>query len=614
MAEGSSASMPDLTGQYDVAIGGLGFRLRISDETPYERATAQFKREQVDQSASYGDHSLLGMWTVGQMSFHKGAGIRFYDSDDELTHHRFLESDRLDPFTQPGEVRLSAASSAVTGSYGSLTWGGTGNGFSAVVDGGVFNFVRNSTVYTYTPTAGTVTHAAAGPTNSFVATTSNKIEKVATGVAATPAANAIYTHSQAWNGLWYAKDRLWAVDSTGSFYHLAPSPAAPPVAVSSSDLVFKAGDGWGDEWCLAATPGPVVVANGSRVYAVAVADDGKVPALSGPIQVAELPIGEVVKGMSYYLGFLVLATSRGIRVGVVADNGTVTYGPLLVEWTTTAAGTTLAPHGSSVYVAGVSGTLGSTVPTVYRVELAQQIGDTLEFAWAVEGTSLFTGSPSSFGLMTSAGTAVQFYGGTQLHQWTPGEQSASSGTLTTAFHRMGTLEPKKFHTVSVRVAGPGGTIQVSKILADGTSVSLYTIDVSQTDGETITMGAGGPVEMVGLKFTLTKSGSDCPVLLGYQLKAMPAPKRQRLIRLPLMLHDVEQRGPTRPTGHYGSAWERLSELEQMEETGGMFLYQDFRTGEAAEVYIESIEHRGTTPSGRRDSGFGGVVFLTLRKL
>jgi hypothetical protein len=82
----------------------------------------------------------------------------------------------------------------------------------------------------------------------------------------------------------------------------------------------------------------------------------------------------------------------------------------------------------------------------------------------------------------------------------------------------------------------------------------------------------------------------------------------------LALYDTERASSGRTSGHPGDAWERLSALEDMEASGGTFTFYDFRTGEAGECYIESVEHQGSTPSGRQDSGFGGIVYLVIRKL
>ena len=603
--------MPDTGHGYDVAIGGLGFKLKISDQSPYERATAQFRKDQFDSSSTYGDQSLVGYWTRGQFSFHKGAGVRYYETlDGETVLNRFRESDGIDPFTA-GEVTLQPAwtQTTTTATFTSLTYGGSGNGFIALLDNAVLKYATSLTGATssYAPTAGTVTHATTGPLCAYVATSSNKIERV--GIAAgAPASGAIYTHSTTFNGIFYAKDRLFAVDSTGVWYQLSPNPTAPPVAIAAGDKVFTAGDGWDSAWCLADTPGPVLIGNGSRVYSVTVATDGTVPTLSGPIQVAELPTGEVLRGMVYHLGFLAMATSAGVRIGVVADNGNVTYGPLLIEWDSAAQGTTLARRGSSVFVAG-----GST-PALYQIDLAQQIGSGLEFGW-VKHTNPYVGTPSKSGAFTYGGTTiVTWYSTAAKHE---GSNLAASGSLTTGYHRFGTLELKKFQTVKVRVSGSAGTVVVYKVMSDGSEVSMLTLDVSTTEGEDITLSTDTPLEVIGLKFVLNRDGTDAtlgPTLLGYQLRALPAPKRQRMIRLPVMLMDVERRSPTRSVGYEGSAWDRLEALEGMEQSGGTFIYQDFRTGEAGTVYIESIEHRGVTPPGKQSDGFGGVVWLTLRKL
>jgi len=610
LPSGSGSTLPDTGLGYDVAIGGLGFKLKISDDSPYERATAQFRKDQFDSSDSYGDQSLLGYWTEGEFSFHKGAGITYRDSSDPTTANRFKDGEGVKPFTL-GEVTLQKEwGTATAGAFASITFGGSGNGFLALLDSGVLKHATSLTGATtsYAPTAGTVTHAATGPLCAYVATTSSKIERV--GIAAgAPASGAIYTHTANFNGIFYAKDRLWAVDVNGVWYQLAPNPTAPPVAIAAGDKVFTAGDGWDSKWCLADTPGPVLIGNGGRIYSVTLnASTGAVPSMSGPVQVAELPTGEAIRSMAYHLGFLVLGTTAGIRVGIVDSQGQVTYGPLLAEWTATGV-VTIARRGSSAFVAG-----GSS-PALYEVNLAQQIGDGLEFAW-VKHASPFTGTPTAYGSFTWAGSTLVSYQDAAAKYETA--NLTATGSLQTGYHRFGTLEPKQFHTVRVRLGGGGGSVTIGRVMSDGSEVSLYTFDVgtTSTDDE-IALGLSTPLEMVGLKFTLNRSGTDAtkgPILFGYQLRALPAPKRQRLIRLPLMLMDVERRGTTRANGYEGSAWDRLSALEDMERSGGVFQFQDFRTGEAGTCYIESIEHRGITPPGRQNDGFGGAVFLTIRKL
>ena len=605
----AGATLSDTGLGHDIAIGGLGFKLAISDERKYERATAQFRKDQYDTGTTYGDQSLLGYWTRGQFSFHKGAGVRYYEAEDQAVLNRFYSGEGVKPFT-PGEVSLQREwGIATTGSFTGITFGGAGSGYLALLDAGVLKYATSLTGPTtsYVPVAGTVTHAAVGPLCAYVATTSATIERVGIAPGA-PGSGAIYTHSANFNGIFYAKDRLWAVDVNGVWYQLAPNPTAPPVAIAAGSKVFTAGDGWDTKWCLADTPGPVLIGNGGRIFSVTLdPSTGAVPAMSGPVQVAELPTGESIRAMAYGLGFLVLATTAGVRVAVVDAQGQVTYGPPLVEWTATGVAT-IARRGSSAFVSG-----GST-PALYEVNLSQQVGDGLEFGW-VKHANPFSGAPTKYGSFTWAGTTLVSYQDTAAKYET--DSLTPTGTLQTGFHRFATLEPKQFQSVKVRVGGTGGSIVVSKVLSDGSVVSLLTLDVSQATAEEITLSMSTPAEMVGLQFDLSRSGTDAtkgPTLLGYQLRALPAPKRQRLIRIPVLLMDVERRGVTQSVGHTDGAWERLQALEDMEQSGGTFQFQDLRTGEAGTVYIESIEHAGTTPPGKQSTGFGGYVFLTLRKL
>lgn len=52
----------------------------------------------------------------------------------------------------------------------------------------------------------------------------------------------------------------------------------------------------------------------------------------------------------------------------------------------------------------------------------------------------------------------------------------------------------------------------------------------------------------------------------------------------------------------------------MEVSGGTFQFCDYRTGETGEAFIESIEFKGGTSPSAKGEGFGGILYLTLRKL
>src|SRR5690348_5347343 len=82
---GSSARAQDTGQGYDFSIGNLLFNVASDDQNPYERATAQFRKDQIDTTPTPGDQSLTGYWLRGQFSFHKGAGVRYYEVEGATT-------------------------------------------------------------------------------------------------------------------------------------------------------------------------------------------------------------------------------------------------------------------------------------------------------------------------------------------------------------------------------------------------------------------------------------------------------------------------------------------------------------------------------------------------
>src|SRR5690606_936590 len=105
-----------------------------------------------------------------------------------------------------------------------------------------------------------------------------------------------------------------------------------------------------------------------------------------------------------------------------------------------------------------------------------------------------------------------------------------------------------------------------------------------------------------------------PVLLGYQLRALPVPRRQRMIRMPLLLVDNMISRAGQRLAKRASARDALFELEALEAAQAVVEFEDYRTGETGEAFIESVEFDNRTPSSKQESGFGGTAFVTLRVL
>ena len=67
-------------------------------------------------------------------------------------------------------------------------------------------------------------------------------------------------------------------------------------------------------------------------------------------------------------------------------------------------------------------------------------------------------------------------------------------------------------------------------------------------------------------------------------------------------------------GYEGSAWQRMQQLESVENLGDTIRVEDFRTGESYIGLIEEIDFANRTPTDKRFSGFGGILVATIRSV
>lgn len=416
-----------------------------------------------------------------------------------------------------------------------------------------------------------------------------------------------------WAGVWWAKGRLWAVDDDGRWYTL--STIGGSVATSAAFWVSGQVGGW----TLAESPSAVYLGAGVDVYAVSIGTDGSVPTINAPVVAATLPAAETLSYLAYYLGHLILTSNAGVRVGIPSTNGDLVYGPLVIEGNF-AGVNTVAARGTTVIIPGASGDSPETV--LHTLDLKNTVTD-LEPAWS-RLASLGTAAVAS-GAIYGADNVLYAWGTDVLYA---ASALAGEGSLTTGYHRFGTLDRKHFATVLVRAAGDGGTVKVYRVDADGTETQLSVIDpaedpaltqidVATLKDATFDIGLTGPVERIALKFVLTRDAVDStlgPELLGYQIKALPAPVRQRLIKWPLLVMDKVKDRNRVDHGRRGAAWELWRDLEALEEEDALVTYTDHRTGETGQAFIESTELQTETPSQGASTGFGGVGYLTLRRV
>jgi hypothetical protein len=704
---------------YDVAIGGLPFFLLNSDDSPYRRVTAQYRKQQIDQSREPGEQTLTGWWLRSQCSFHYGQGIKFFEPiQDESLRFQYTESKGIDVWTKGQATLLKSCDSqhVVTGGIqtngrpwqyarsiqwdkSSITYNGvllsdeydvdkvfpkitvsitnkarTTNvatlttsavhglctGMEIVITGvdatfnGTYRItgVPTTTTFTYTTaTSGTVASTPVSPAGTGVAEVIHFVDynsgadypvfaicddgvnaywvtnrlvganqrltvykKPLTGDSTTAETQMFQSNTVATTNavMEYTKERI-IMCVNDSVYEFPTNQSSMPTAVYThrdQDHIFTS----------VTSSGAAIYISGysgiqSNIYKFTLTTAGAMPTLTSAITAAELPVGEIVFKIAYYLGNLAIGTNQGMRMADASQlDGSITYGALIFE-----SDQPVYDFGfRDRYIWAASGVEGQVGVT--RVDMGQPLGN-LQFPYAYD----LYDPADTLGHYT---TACAFLGDTNRLAFcnagngTDGTiyiESASTllaeGSLRTGYVRYNTLELKIFKLMQARVDTTNGGLNIDSIdYAD----NFYRIGTFAQEASVPEVNINYPQasqEYLGFQFTLTRSTTDVtkgPLFTGYQIKALPAIPRQRLIQYPLSCFDHESDHFGVEVGYEGAAYVRMSQLENIENVGDTIRVEDFRTGESYIGLIEELDFRNATPSDKRFTGYGGLLLVTIR--
>jgi hypothetical protein len=410
----------------------------------------------------------------------------------------------------------------------------------------------------------------------------------------------------------YVKERI-VMCANDKVYEFSSSASALPTAVythGDQDHIFTSITASGSAIYVAGYSGLQ-----SNIYKFTLNTAGVMPTLTSAITAAEMPTGEVIYKIYYYLGYMVIGTSKGIRVATVADDGSITYGPLVVH--TEQPAYDFAARDNYVWAAtNVNGK-----PGVTRIDLSQEI-EPLRFAYA---NDLYYNEDQN-----RYTTSCAFIAGTERLSFTTSNNGSDgtvyiedastlteTGYITTGFIRYATVEKKYFKLIKPRFNTPMfGTCVISTKEVDGDTNSIITIAGSTPALNTdLATNISSPQEELAFKFTLGRDTTDTtkgPVFDGYQVKSLPAVVRARQLTIPLVNYDFETDRYGIQNGYETRAWDRLQALESLEAAGDTVIIQDFTTGEQITGLIEQLSFERTTPSDRRYTGFGGIVYVSIR--
>jgi hypothetical protein len=610
-----------LTGEaYDVAIAGNPFFLMTSDDSPYRRVTAEYRKQQIDQTREAGEQTLTGWWVRSQSSFHLGAGIKYLEpQQEESLRFQFTESKGIDVFTRGQTTLLNDTDSFYAGAAAAQLIGvndGTDDCI-LVTDGTALKKITSagvSSTYTQTGTPATIFSLTTNGKEYFFI---NETHVHRGNISGTTSDTEIYDATSTTRAtIRYVKQRLIAAIGS-SIYELDPnnaSGALPGVFFTHPNTSWV----WSS---ISEGPSAIYISgydpNGtsSSVFKIGLdtanANALGFPELLTPTVVIDMPQGERINDFDVYLGaYAVLATSLGFRVGISDATGDIQYGPLLFKDSPCNA---IAFRDSYAYIA----TLVDGAAGLVRVDLSTTVlANSLFFPWAWD--LIATGT-------TTTASQVAFFGNSDRAAFTNGNNTwaesttslVASGYLRTGYIRYNTLEAKIFKLMQARVDTTDGGILIQSI---DSLDNFYTIGNFSQESAVPEININYPQtaqEYLGFQFTLSRSTTDTtkgPLFTGYQLKSLPAVPRQRLIQYPLSCFDHESDSLGVEIGYEGSAYARMAELEAIESNGDSVQIQDFRTGESYIGLIEEMNFINRTPSDKRFSGYGGLLLVTIRSL
>jgi hypothetical protein len=627
---------------YDVAIGGMPFIYAISDQHPYVRQTAPYRKEQYDNQTEPGEQSLTGWWLRSQSSFHDGTGITFYDPaliPGEGTF-QFADSKGVDIWTE-GQVTLLKRvneNHITTGPIATngrpqqfarpIQWTSSGTTYNAILlhdeydvdkvalDGTVTHFIdynsgTDDKVYGLCDdgtTAYWVTNVTSGG-----ATKLTVYKKALTGDSSTANTKMFdVTGKTVSNAIMeFVKERIVACFNNEVYEFTGSASSLPTVLYTHPSANHN--------YTSITASGTAIYLSGyngiqSTIQKFTLSTSGAMPTLSQAVVAAELPVGEIVFKIYYYLGKMAIGTSKGIRIATVESDGSITYGPLIVETSQPCYDFTARDH----YIWCATGVDGN--PGLIRINLGNELSN-LIFAYANDVyysgvTGHRTTACAFFGTTDQVGFATAYASSANGHVYREDPTVLNtSGYITTGYIRYNTLEPKNFKRLLGRGEFTYGSMTMETVDEDGVEYDIVSYDSSVAPVEVTTSQPAGSREYLAYKFILYRDGTDNtkgPTFKGYQAKATIATPRQRVIKFPVFCYDVETDKYNVQVGYLGRALNRVQQLETIEQNGDVVTWQDLQTGESRQVIIEQVTFTRLTPPDRGFSGYGGILEILIR--
>jgi hypothetical protein len=562
--------VPDV---FPIAIDGRPFLIDQQAGT-FTRGFEPRVRDSVDQSTSPGEAAInpQGLWRRGETSWHYGAGQKYADTA-EAQDYRFFSSKGVNPWTKGqltllNKTKVSLASAATTA-------------HSVVQDGRVYFSLGADVKYTTDPYASSPTWTdctgepggicaamATDGNDIYLAFPSDGVRKIDTTAApGTISGTRFVTGTNSYYMLGFAKGYMFAAHDQNLRQIAGAGTSTDRISIDDPDF----------RWVGVATGQNAVYAAGyagkkSLIYKITIKADGT---LDAGVVALELPTGEVVSGISGYLGYILIGTDKGVRFASTDSNSNLVAGQIIP---TSGAVTKFTSEGRFSYFTwtnydGVSGGLG-------RLDLGTLTSaNTPAFATDL----MYDSTNTVHGLVTFNNKRCFWVSGVGIIA----EDSANlveSAEIVTGTYRWGIPDRKFVAKFDIRTTPLYGTITPSISLDSGdyTDMSPHNLALG-----TESVATGPQSKFIEAKFKLTLnrgSATTAPTLTRWMARAYASPARSQVFRVPILMH---HRLHVRDTDYYFDVESELRALRDLVTNPRVVNYQE--NTETFSVVLEDLE-------------------------
>ena len=608
-SETSSQSLP-------ASVVGLNGRGYLIDTTGgrYNRRSVSVVQQR--NTSDQRDILLLpqDIWRQSFSSWHSGAGQANQDRDDSIPS-RFEASFGVDPWTKyefsllPATEQLGGASATYTGKV----WLTLHDSELVVVNDDSLYFYNElsasaTAVSTIVPSAGNAIIDIAD--DGYIVTTlhaNGDIWKTAPGSAPVLHKNRPGAHSIAWE-----KDYLILCENNE--LRDATSSSTPVLIYTHPDTAFR--------WESYASGRSAIYALGvlgdqTSIHRIMVQEDGT--DFKTAIVAATLPDGEIGYSIDEYLGFILIGTSKGVRLASQEADGSLTYGPLVptaapvrcfegqdtfVWYGNSEIDPVYGALGDESFPSGVVCGLGRLDLTTFTVTAltpayANDLFTANESGKAVQSVVTFQGKR----VFSVTGGGVYFESDSKVPSgWlTQGSMSFSVEDLKAALYQQAKWIP-----------GCAGKLYLD-IAFDAATYGRYarlTISPSNNRSDNLTL-RGTTFSAVNVRYVMNRcpiNPANAPRVTRWELRSAPVKGRASRWEVPIMNYEELDINGVK---YVRDVKQELDTLMDLVQSGTVFTYQE--SGQAYQVHARDFVWQPEKLSSN-GKGWQGVYTMVIEEV